>query len=182
MRPLYARDRADWRAWLRRNGTTAADVWLIYYKKDSARTSVSFDEALDEALCFGWVDTKVKRLDAERYMMRFTPRKPASSWSPSNIERVKCLIARRRMTAAGKAAFEGHEQRRTAPLPTKLPSSLERRFAASKTAWRNFSDFPPGYRRTSIGWVASAKKPETQLRRLERLIEHCERGERLAFI
>ncbi|HXW50774.1 MAG TPA: YdeI/OmpD-associated family protein [Candidatus Acidoferrales bacterium] len=182
MNRIYARDGAAWRAWLQLHGASKPEVWLIYYKKGSGKPTVSFDEALDEALCFGWVDTKVKGLDDRRYMMRFTPRKPSSSWSPSNIERVKRLLKQQRVTAAGRAAFAGHDRRKTAPPPTKLAPALQRHFESRRAAWKNFSGFPPGYRRLSIGWVASAKQEQTRLRRLERLIEHSARGERLAFI
>jgi len=182
VKPLYAKHRNAWRAWLRRNGRSAPDVWLIYHKKHSNTPSVTFDEALDEALCFGWVDARVKAFDENRYLMRFVPRKPTSSWSPSNIERVKRLLQEGRMTAAGRAAFVGHERRRTVPPPTKLPAELARTFRATGKPWETFASFPKGYQRAAIGWVASAKKPETRLRRLERLIAHSERGERLAFI
>jgi uncharacterized protein YdeI (YjbR/CyaY-like superfamily) len=182
MKKVYAKDRAAWRSWLKKNADTANDVWLVYYKKNSGRASVEFSDALDEALCFGWVDTKVKSLDALRYMMRFAVRKPTSSWSPSNIERVKHLIKERRMSARGLAAFEGHQKRRTAALPTELPKALARDFRSHRIAWANFSAFPPGYRRVTIGWVASAKLPATRERRLVKVIEASARNQRLPFI
>jgi uncharacterized protein YdeI (YjbR/CyaY-like superfamily) len=179
---IEARNAAAWRAWLARNAETSAGVWLIYYKKGSGTASIHFDAALDEALCFGWVDSKVKSLDAARYMMRFAPRKLSSSWSPSNIARVKRLIAQGKMTATGLTAFAGHRRRRTPQLPTRLPRGLERAFRADARAWRAFSAFPPGYRRYAIGWVASAKLEPTRERRLARLIEASRHAQRLPFI
>ena len=101
----YAKNSAQWRAWLKKHSTTATEVWLVYFKKDSGKPTIEFSDALDEALCFGWIDTKIKSLDAARFMMRFVPRQPRSSWSSSNIARVKRLIAQRRMTAAGKGSI-----------------------------------------------------------------------------
>ncbi len=181
-RLTYAKNPAQWRAWLKKYSTTATEVWLVYYKKNSGKPTIEFSDALDEALCFGWIDTKIKSLDAARFMMRFVPRKPGSSWSSSNIARVKRLITQRRMTAAGRAAFAGHQKRRAPPLPTRLPKDLERRFKSSTTAWNAFQTFPPGYRRMTIGWVASAKQEQTREKRLAKLIEFCARHERLAFI
>lgn len=178
----YARNPAQWRAWLTKNSQTASEVWLVYYKKNSGKTSIDFSDALDEALCFGWIDTKIKSLDAARFMMRFVRRKPTSSWSPSNIARVKRLIAERRMTAAGRAAFTGHQKRRTPAAPTQLPKELERRFKSSSSAWNAFQTFPPGYRRMTIGWIASAKQARTREARLAKLIEFSVRKERLPFI
>jgi len=178
----YAKNSAQWRAWLKKHSTTATEVWLVYFKKDTGKPTIEFSDALDEALCFGWIDTKIKSLDTARFMMRFVPRKPRSSWSPSNIARVKRLIAQRRMTAAGRAAFAGHQKRRTPPLPTRLPQELAWRFKSSIAAWNVFQSFPPGYRRMAIGWVASAKQAQTREKRLAKLIEFSARHERLPFI
>jgi uncharacterized protein YdeI (YjbR/CyaY-like superfamily) len=182
MLKIFAQNSAEWRSWLRKNANTATEVWLVYYKKNSGKASIQFSEALDEALCIGWVDTKVKSLDAARYMMRFAPRRQKSSWSPANIARMNRLIAQRRTTTAGRKAFEGHEQRRTPAHPSRLPNDLERRFKSSPIAWQAFLGFPPGYRRMTIGWVASAKARATKERRLARLMDACARKERLEFI
>lgn len=182
MKTFYAKDRAAWRAWLRQNSNGANEIWLVFYKKNSGKPTVTYKDAVEEALCFGWIDTKVKTIDEFRYMQRFTPRNPRSPWSPLNIERAKRMIAEGKMTPAGLKAFEHHEDRRTPPRPTKLPSHLERRFRKNSAAWKNFRGFPPGYQRMTIGWVASAKKRETQGKRLDQLIEFSARNERLKFI
>jgi uncharacterized protein YdeI (YjbR/CyaY-like superfamily) len=182
MKNVHAKNRLAWRAWLKRNHQSSPEIWLVFFKKYTGKPSVSYDEAVEEALCFGWVDSRVRTIDAETYEQKFTPRKPASVWSASNIERAKKMIAARKMTAAGKVAFAGYEQRTAAPLPTALSADLEKRFQKTKRAWKNFEQFPPGYRRMAIGWVASAKREETQRKRLDRLIETSTRNERLEFI
>lgn len=182
MKLLYCETRAEWRAWLKKNHAEAREIWLVYYKKATGKASVAYEEAVQEALCFGWIDGMNKGLDAARYLQRFTPRKPASNWSDSNIARMKRLIAEGRMTPAGLAAFEGHETRRTEPKPTVLPKALEREFKNHSAAWKNFQAFPPGYRRMTTGWVASAKKEETQRKRLAKLISFSAKNKRIEFM
>src|SRR5579864_307682 len=179
---LYCETRAEWRAWLQKNFAAAQEIWVVYYKKGTGKPSVSYEDAVQEALCFGWIDGMNKSRDAARYLQRFTPRKPTSSWSDSNIARMKRLIAEGKMTPAGLAAFEGHESRRIEPKPTALPKALEREFKRNAAAWRNFQAFPPGYRRMTIGWVASAKKEETQRRRLAKLISFSAKNKRIEFM
>jgi uncharacterized protein YdeI (YjbR/CyaY-like superfamily) len=179
---LYCETRTEWRSWLEKNYAGIAEIWLVYFKKGTGKASVSYEEAVQEALCFGWIDGMEKGLDSERYSQRFTPRKPQSNWSESNIARVKRLIAEGKMTSVGLAAFEGHESRRVEPRPTALPQSLEREFRKNAAAWQNFQKFPPGYRRMTIGWVASAKKDETQRKRLAKLIAFSAKSKRIEFM
>ncbi len=182
MKTVYCKTRTQWRAWLQKNGATESEIWLIYYKKDSGKPRVDYEEAVQEALCFGWIDGMEKGLDEQRFMQRFTPRKSNSKWSDSNIARMKKLIASEQMTPAGLAVFKGHEKRRVEPHPTELPGDLESKFRRAKIAWVNFQNFPPGYRRMTIGWVASAKKEETRLRRLEQLIQTAAKNERIRYM
>jgi uncharacterized protein YdeI (YjbR/CyaY-like superfamily) len=182
MKNIRAKNRLAWRAWLKRNHHSSPEIWLVFFKKHTGKPCVSYDEAVEEALCFGWVDSRVRSIDADSYEQRFTPRKPSGAWSASNIERAKKMIAARKMTATGRAAFAGFEQRIAAPLPTELRADLAKRFRTAKRAWKYFEQFPPGYRRSAIGWVASAKREETQRKRLDRLIETSGRNERLEFI
>ncbi|HZU45301.1 MAG TPA: YdeI/OmpD-associated family protein [Terriglobales bacterium] len=182
MKTFYAKNRAEWRAWLEKHGTSESEIWLVYYKKSSGKPRVEYEEAVQEALCFGWIDGMEKGLDEQRFMQRFTPRKPKSKWSDSNIARMKKLIESGQMTPAGLAVFTGHEARRVEPKPTELPPQLQKEFRGAKEAWNNFQNFPPGYRRMTIGWVASAKKEETQHKRLQQLIETSARNEKIKFI
>jgi len=143
---------------------------------------VPYNEAVEEALCFGWIDSIVKSIDEHSYAQKFSRRKPQSKWALSNIERVRKMIAAGKMTAAGMEAFAGHESRMVSPQPTVLPETLEQKFKSSKAAWQNFCGFPPGYRRATIAWVASAKCAETQDKRLATLIETSARNERIKYM
>ena len=180
MKTLYVEDRGKWRTWLEANSQQAAEVWLVYYKKDSGRPSVAYEDSVEEAICFGWIDGKIKNLDHARFARQFTPRKPKSQWSRINIERALRMIKEGKMTAAGSKVFDPRSQ--TPALPTKLPASLEEQFRKHETAWENFTRFPPSYQRMTIGWVASAKQETTQLRRLQQLIAESSRNQRIRFI
>lgn len=180
MKTLYVKDRKQWRSWLAKNGTRAKEIWLTYPKKHSGKVRIPYEDAVEEALCFGWIDGMTGKLDGDRYVQRFTPRRPSSRWSPINIRRARKLIAAGKMTGAGMQAFR--PERKTEAHPTELPSSLEGRFQKRPKAWRNFQGFPPFYRRMTIAWVASAKKEETQVKRLEKLMEFSAENERIKFM
>jgi len=179
---LMVEDRRAWRTWLERNAHASEGTWVVLYKKETGRQTVTYNDLVEEALCFGCVDSVMRSIDATCYAYRLTPRKPASRWSPSNIERVMRLQAAGQMRPAGLAAFAGHEDRALSPHPTTLPPDLEKEFQARRRAWQNFTAFPPGYRRTTIGWVASAKREETRRKRLAELIATSERGERIKYM
>src|SRR5580704_14575269 len=182
MESVLAKDRAQWRRWLGKNSASCDEIWLVFYKKASGKQTVSYDHAVEEALCFGWVDGMKKKLDEERYAFRFTPRKARSAWSKSNLQRVERLIADGQMTEAGLKAYNSDHRREAAPMPTALPQALEEKFRKQRAAWANYQKFPPGYRRITAGWVASAKKEETQIKRLEKLMEYSGRNERIEFM
>jgi uncharacterized protein YdeI (YjbR/CyaY-like superfamily) len=183
---LQVKDRRAWRAWLRNNAAKSPGVWLVDLKRGSrgqgvgSRNCVKYEEAVEEALCFGWIDSVVRRLDEQRYCRKFSPRNPRSRWSPINIERARRMIAARKMTARGLAAFK--PQQKTEPQPTSLPAELEKRFRAHAAAWKNFESLPPYYRRMCIAWVASAKKEDTQQARLGKVMEFAARGERIKWM
>jgi len=178
---LHVKNRSDWRRWLSRNSEKVTGVWVVLYKKETGQRSVSYDDLVEEALCFGWIDSIVRTIDTARYAQRFTPRKPDGTWSAGNIARVKRLEAAGLMTPAGRAAFATHADRLAVPHPTTLPPELEREFKRNDRAWRQFTNFPPGYQRTTIGWVASAKRAETRRKRLAELIAASARAERIEF-
>ena len=174
------------RAWLAAHHDSAAELWVGFHKKGTGAPSLTWPESVDEALCYGWIDGIRKSLGAERYTIRFTPRKPRSNWSAVNVARVAELTALGRMTPAGLAAFErrapertgiyAYEQRKTAAL---APAE-ERAFRAERAAWRFFERQPPSYRQLALWWVVTAKREETRRRRLAELVAVCARGERLA--
>jgi uncharacterized protein YdeI (YjbR/CyaY-like superfamily) len=185
MQPTYFRSSAEFHRWLEKNHGAAGELWVGFHKKSSGHPSITYSEALDEALCFGWIDGVRKSVDEGRYMIRFTPRKPKSKWSAVNIKRAGELKALGRMEPAGLAAFEGREQAKAGysyeERPRELDSVCEERFRAHPKAWEFFQAQPPGYRRTVSFWVMSAKKEETRLRRLGQLIDGSAWGERLGI-
>jgi len=183
--PRFFATPAEFRAWFDEHHETAAELLVGFYKKGSGKPSITWPEAVDEALCVGWIDGVRKRIDAERYSIRFTPRKLRSIWSAVNIGRVAELTSLGRMRAAGLAAFEkrsaeksaiyAYEQRDSA----QLDEAHERQFRANQRAWDWFQAQAPWYRRTATWWVVSAKKEETRLKRLATLIECSEQGTKI---
>ena len=175
--PKFFASLSEWRAWLEKHHADTHELWVGFYKRDSGRPSITWPESVDGALCFGWIDGVRKSIDAIRYKIRFTPRKPRSVWSAININRVTELSKSGHMHSAGLAAFEkrshdrsaiyAYEQRKKA----KLPAPFEKKFRANGGAWKFFQSQPPWYQRTSTYWVVSAKKEETRLKRLDTLID-----------
>lgn len=180
MKTLYVKHRGEWRSWLEKKADSSPEIFLIYYKKGSGKPRIAYEDAVEEALCFGWIDGKLNKLDDERYVQRFTPRRPGSQWSAANVRRVRKLIAEGKMTAAGLAVFK--PERKTPPQPTELPGDLEAKFKEDAEAWGNFQRFPPFYRRMTIAWVGSAKKEETRLKRLQQLVAHSGQKRRIKFM
>ena len=182
METVFAADRAEWRRWLSKNFARCDEIWLVFYKKAAGKPAVSYDHAVEEALCFGWIDGMKKKLDEECYAFRFTPRKPKSPWSKSNLQRVERLIAEGKMMPPGLKAYNSGDAREVPPMPTEMPKDLDKIFRKQRAAWPNYAKFPPGYRRVTAGWVASAKKEETRITRLEKLIEFSARNQRITFM
>jgi uncharacterized protein YdeI (YjbR/CyaY-like superfamily) len=184
MKPTYFATAAEFRDWLKEHHDTADELWMGVYKKGSGIPSITWSEAVDEALCYGWVDSIRKGIDQKRYMNRFTPRKPDSNWSEVNMRRVEELIGQRRMRAPGLKAYRARTPRKAGTYSyeqrydVKLPPAFERTFRASKEAWAWFQAQPPGYRSMTLYWVMSAKRPETRERRLATLIEDSAKGRR----
>jgi uncharacterized protein YdeI (YjbR/CyaY-like superfamily) len=185
MKPVFFADREAFRAWLEEHHATAKELWMGMYKKGSGRPSITWPEAVDEALCFGWIDGVRQRIDDESYMNRFTPRRPNSNWSAVNVRRVQELTRQRRMRPAGLKAFRERRDDKTATYSyeqrhqAKLDPAQERRFRSRKKAWDWFQTQPKGYRTTAVYWVMSAKRPETRERRLDTLIEDSAKGLRV---
>lgn len=177
---------AELRAWLKRNHGTVQELWVGIYNQRAGKISITYPEALDEALCFGWIDGVRKSVNGTTYTVRFTPRKPRSYWSAVNSKRFAELQKLGRIAAPGSAAFENRAQDSGKysfeNRPSQLDAALERRFRANKKAWDFFSAQAPWYRRTSIFWVVSAKREETRLKRLGLLIEDSGNGRRLGML
>ena len=168
--------------WLEQNHETADEVYVGYWKKHTGRPSLTWSQAVDQALCFGWIDGRLNRIDDERHMQRFTPRRPGSNWSKVNIEKVARLTEQGLMRPAGIAAFEKRTEAKSGVYTYEqggevaLPPEYEERFRANPKAWEYFQSRPPWYRKTAIRLVMSAKKEETRERRLGALIEDSASG------
>jgi uncharacterized protein YdeI (YjbR/CyaY-like superfamily) len=170
-KPLYVTDRAAWRAWLEEHHAREREVWLVYYKKHTGRPRIPYDDAVEEALCFGWIDSTVRRLDEESYLQRFTPRKARSNWCESNVERARRLISEGRMTKAGLDAIaEGALGAQFAPRrkskEVKVPRFISDALKKTPKALANFDALAPSYRREYVDWITQAKRDETRERRL----------------
>ena len=176
------KNREEWRNWLEKNHTSADEIWLIYYKKHTEFKSIQYQDAVEEALCYGWIDSRVKRIDEERYMQKYTPRKDKSNWSKSNKKRVERLIKEGRMTQAGldaiKIAKRNGSWDRLDDIETKIeiPQDLADALAENPMAEKNFYSFAPSYRKQYLWWLKSAKRSETRKKRISEIIKRCEQG------
>lgn len=168
---LYVQDRAAWRAWLEENHAREREVWLVYYKKHTGRPRIPYEHAVEEALCFGWIDSTARRIDEESYMQKFTPRRDKSNWCESNVLRARRLISEGRMTKAGLDAIaEGALDKKFAPKPkskeVEVPRFVSDALKKTPKAWENFNALAPSYRREYVNWITQAKREETRERRL----------------
>lgn len=180
----YFASPAELRAWLRKHHAAAAELLVGFHKRGSGAPSITWPEAVDEALCVGWIDGVRRRVDEHRYVIRFTPRRPRSIWSAVNVRRAGELVKEKRMRPAGLAAFAARTEQRSViysyeQAPAKLDASHARRFRQNPPAWVFFSAQPPSYRQKCLWWVASAKQEVTRLKRLQRLIAASARQRRL---
>ncbi len=184
---LHVANRDDWRTWLRNNHDTKKEVWLIYYKKHTGKPRIPYDDAVEEALCFGWIDSTVKKIDDEKFAQKFTPRKDKSKWSETNKKRARKMIKEGKMTKAGLAkigeAKSNGEWFKTASVRKQLviPSYIEKALAANKEAQDNFTNLANGYKRQLVGWITSAKREETRKRRLTHAIRLLEQNKKLGM-
>jgi uncharacterized protein YdeI (YjbR/CyaY-like superfamily) len=176
MAAVFFETPADLRVWFEQHHATEKELWVGYYKKDTGRPSITWPESVDEALCVGWIDGIRKSIDAESYMIRFTPRKARSTWSAVNIKRVGELSAAGRMQPEGLRAFAERSDAKSAIYAYEqqnaaLDDEAEALFRANEAAWEFFQAQPPGYRKTAIWWVVSAKQEVTRRKRLATLID-----------
>lgn len=178
--------RADFRAWLEENHDKEMELWLVYYKKHTKRPTISYEESVCEALCFGWIDGKVRTIDDERFMQRYTPRKKNSRWSELNKKRAEKMIAEGSMTDAGMRTIEhakssGKWDEAVAYADIEFPDAppeLWKAFDRNKTAKAFFDNLANSYRKMYIAWVAFAKRPETKAKRIAEVVRRCELNEK----
>ncbi len=182
---LHVVTRDEWREWLAKHYAAETEIWLVFYKKQSGKPRLAYEDAVEEALCFGWIDSLLQRIDDEKYAQKFTPRHLDSKWSVSNRKRIAKLIREGRMTPMGLAKVtyphpERFEPPEKKPEPT-LPRALKEQLKANAKAWKNFENMAPSYRRLCIRWITDAKKPETMARRMQEAIGRLERNEKLGL-
>jgi uncharacterized protein YdeI (YjbR/CyaY-like superfamily) len=185
--PTFFPSPAAFRSWLEKNHATVAELLIGFYRKDSGKGGISYPEALDEALCFGWIDGVRKGFDETSYTIRFTRRKPDSIWSAINTRRVGDLARLGRMHLAGQQVFDRRDPKKSELYSyeramCKLEGAYEKKFRASKKAWEFYQAQAPWYRRTSAWWVISAKREETRQCRLAQLIADSARARRIGIL
>ena len=182
--PQFFRTQAEFRRWLERHHASVTELWIGFWKKTSGKAGLSYDEAVEEALCFGWIDGLVRGRDAESFIQRFTPRGPRSTWSAINLRKVEALRKAGRMAPAGLEAHAKRDPKRANLYSFEnrhvvLSPAFTKRFKARKDAWTFFEAQPPGYRRIAAFWVMSAKLEETRERRFAQLVADSQKGERI---
>lgn len=189
VRTLRVETRSEWRQWLEEHHASETEIWFVFYKKHTGVANVAYGDAVEEALCFGWIDSLVKRLDDDRYAQKFTPRRPGSVWSEPNKARVERMIAQGRMAEPGlrlvneaKASgeWENRHERPKADVDL-VPEELQAALNANPAAAETFQALAPTYRKQYILWIATAKRQETRARRTREAIDKLERGERLGL-
>jgi uncharacterized protein YdeI (YjbR/CyaY-like superfamily) len=185
---IYAPDRDAWRAWLAEHGASATEIWLVFYKKGTGKPSPTYDEAVEEALCYGWIDGIRRSIDAERHALRFTPRRPGGAWSTSNRARVQRLAREGRMTAAGMALLPADWQadpaqfERPRPELEEIPDFIKQALEATPGLPEKFEALSRSVKRNYLGFILDAKREETRKKRLAFVLAHVESGEKIDFM
>lgn len=186
---LYIHKVSHWRSWLKKNHRAKREIWLVYYKKHSSKPRISYNDAVDEAMCFGWIDSTVKTLDHDRYCQRFSPRKKGSPCSELNKHRAIRLIKEKRMTPAGLESLEGtfgggaklHKGRIKHVEPFKVPVYV-RKALEKANAWKNFQKFPLPYKRIRVGWITATRKPDVRKTRLDYFVKMTAQNKRFGMM
>ena len=184
---FYFSNRKEWRKWLKENHSSVKEVWLIYYKKHTGKPRIPYDDAVEEALCFGWIDSTVKRIDDEKYCQKFTPRKDKSNWSELNKRRVVKLIKQNKITKVGMdkinaAKINGMWNKKIDVVKEfNMPSELSQILSANKKANEFFNELSPSHKKQYIGWIASAKKNETREKRAKEALKLLKTNQKLGM-
>jgi len=182
LKTFAARNREQWRRWLATHHDSESSVWLVFPRRHTGRESISYDDALDEALCFGWIDSLIRRLDDDRYARKFTPRNPGSRWSTANRERWARLKTAGRLTPAGlERAPTGRSGDAPKPSLSKVPRFIQEALRKDPAAREHFESLAPSYRRMYLGWIESARRPETKMRRLREAVGLLRAGRKLGM-
>ena len=178
---LDVRTRSKWQQWLAKHHASSPGIWLVRHKQHSGVTSMPDEDLVNEALCFGWIDSLVKRLDDDRFAIKVTPRKATSKWSDINRKRWKELKAAGQLTAAGLAAAPTANTYGARPAVPALPAYIAKAFKTNRSAWQFFQQLAPTYRRDFVVWIHIAKRPETREKRIRESIELLAAGKKLGL-
>jgi len=188
MKTIELRDRTEWRAWLAENHDRENEIWLIYYKKATGIPSIEYGDSLDEALCFGWVDSLIKKIDEQKYARKFTPRKDDSKWSLVNKRRVEQLIQDGLMTEYGLKKVKAAKRSGSWDAPVqkpkmdfKMPAEFAEALKNNPQAEATFNSFAPTYQKQYLGWIVTAKRPETREKRIMESIQLLSQGKKLGL-
>lgn len=181
LKTFTAPSRDHWRNWLARHHAAKTEIWLIFFKPPAQRASVNYEDAVDEALCFGWIDSLIRRIDDLRYARKFTPRKADSKWSDSNRRRYAELQAQGLLTAAGQKRSPTERSYNAPPRADAVPEYIRRALKEHAAAGNYFAELAPSYRRAYVKWIDSAKQTETKLRRLREAVELLGAGRKLGM-
>ena len=188
MKQVYVKNRKEWREWLSKNhNKEEKGIWLVFFKKETQKPTLEYNDSVEEALCFGWIDSIIKKIDDEKYVRKFTPRNSKSLWSPSNKKRVEKMIKEGKMTkhglakvnAAKKSGFWDKSDR--PQIDFDIPPELEEALKKNKKARDFFEQLAPSYKKQFIGWIKIAKREETRRKRLKETIEKLTKGEKLGM-
>ncbi len=181
-----APDRESWHDWLAEHGNSESEIWLVYYKAGTGKATISYQESLEEALCFGWIDSIIQKIDEESYARKFNPRRAGSKWSELNKHLVAKLVKEGRMTEAGMAKVDFDVEQAPAARPKRpplpLPEWLKEALMRDPTAWENFQKLPPSHQRNYIGWIADAKREETRQKRIQYALERLQKPQPLGLM
>ncbi|MES2397687.1 MAG: YdeI/OmpD-associated family protein [Bacteroidota bacterium] len=181
METLYVKDRKELRSWFKKNHDSKKEIWLIYYKKASSKIRIPYNDAVEEAICFGWIDGKVKNIDAEKYIQRYTPRRSKSQWSILNIERAKKMIKAKKMTKWGLEKYqEGIKNNKIIPTTKtfSIPLDLKKVLALKPQALKNFNSFSPSIQLMYAYWINLAKREATRNKRIQEVVERSQQNKK----
>lgn len=184
IQPTFFATQSDFRKWLDKNHSKATELFVGFYKVNSAKASMTWSQSVDQAICFGWIDGVRKSIDNESYFIRFTPRKPTSIWSAINIKKVEELSKQGLMQTAGLVSFNLRKEHKSKIYTyereaVKLSSTFEKKFKTNEKAWNFFQSLPPSYRKHAVDWVMTAKQEATSIKRLKELIKDSEAGRKI---
>ena len=179
---IYVKNRREWRSWLQKNHKSSPGVWLIYYKKHTGKPTIPYTDAVEEAICFGWIDGQIKTMDENRYKQRYTPRTSKSRWSEINIERAKKIIKQGKMSRYGLEIFRtGTKTRETVPSSKNfsIPNYFKKALSANKKARNNFKNFSPSAKLAYVYWVNTAKTEATRQKRIKETVRRLTKNKKV---